>query len=41
MATWKREAVWDYIKANGIPYNALQDRGYRSIGWLALHEPDG
>lgn len=32
MANWHRDAVWDYIKANGIPYNALQDRGYRSIG---------
>lgn len=32
MATWSREAVWDYIKANGIPYNPLHDQGYRSIG---------
>ena len=32
MATWSREAVWDYIKANHIPYNPLHDRGYRSIG---------
>jgi phosphoadenosine phosphosulfate reductase len=32
MANWSREAVWDYIKANSIPYNPLHDRGYRSIG---------
>lgn len=32
MANWKREAVWDYIKEHRIPYNALHDRGYRSIG---------
>jgi phosphoadenosine phosphosulfate reductase len=24
--------VWDYVKANGIPYNPLHDKGYRSIG---------
>jgi len=32
MATWSREAVWDYIHKHGIPYNPLHDRGYRSIG---------
>jgi phosphoadenosine phosphosulfate reductase len=32
MAPWSREAVWDYIKAHGIPYNPLHDRGFRSIG---------
>ena len=32
MANWSREAVWDYIKQHKIPYNPLQDRGYRSIG---------
>lgn len=32
MATWSREAVWDYIRKNKIPYNPLQDRGFRSIG---------
>lgn len=32
MAAWSREAIWDYIKREGIPYNALHDRGYRSIG---------
>jgi len=32
MAFWKREEVWKYIHDHGIPYNPLQDRGYRSIG---------
>lgn len=32
MVAWKREAVWDYLRQNGVPYNPLQDRGYRSIG---------
>lgn len=32
MAGWSREAVWDYIRRQGIPYNPLHDRGYRSIG---------
>ncbi len=32
MANWSREAVWNYIKENKIPYNPLQDQGYRSIG---------
>ena len=29
---WKWEQVWDYIKANKIPYNKLHDKGYPSIG---------
>ncbi|MDB6108553.1 MAG: hypothetical protein JWR69_303 [Pedosphaera sp.] len=32
MANWSREAVWQYLKDNKIPYNPLQDQGYRSIG---------
>ncbi len=32
MARWSREAVWEYIRAEGIPYNPLHDRGYRTIG---------
>ncbi len=41
MATWRREAVWDFIKANGLPYNALHDRGYRSIGcWPCTRATD-
>jgi phosphoadenosine phosphosulfate reductase len=32
MAAWSREAVWNYIREQGIPYNPLHDQGYRSIG---------
>ena len=32
MAAWTREAVWEYIRGEGIPYNPLHDRGFRSIG---------
>lgn len=34
MAPWKREDVWSYLRQHDIPYNPLQDRGYRSIGCL-------
>jgi phosphoadenosine phosphosulfate reductase len=29
---WTSEDVWNYIRAHGVPYNALHDRGYPSIG---------
>jgi phosphoadenosine phosphosulfate reductase len=32
LADWSEGDVWDYIRANGVPYNALHDRGYPSIG---------
>ncbi len=32
MAAWSREAIWNHIRAQGIPYNALHDRGFKSIG---------
>lgn len=32
MVHWRREQVWDYLRTHQIPYNPLQDRGYRSIG---------
>lgn len=32
LANWSREAVWDYLEKNRIPYNPLHERGYRSIG---------
>lgn len=32
MANWSRDQVWAYLKQHGIPYNALHDQGYRSIG---------
>lgn len=32
LADWTHEDVWAYIRAHGVPYNALHDRGYPSIG---------
>lgn len=32
LADWTQQQVWDYIAARGVPYNALHDRGYPSIG---------
>lgn len=32
MANWSRDAVWQYLRDNKIPYNPLHDLGYRSIG---------
>ena len=29
---WTRKDVWSYIRDNGLPYNALHDEGYASIG---------
>jgi phosphoadenosine phosphosulfate reductase len=32
LADWSEADVWEYIRANTVPYNALHDRGYPSIG---------
>ncbi len=32
LADWSDEDCWSYIKERGLPYNALHDRGYDSIG---------
>jgi len=32
LADWTSDQVWDYIRTNKIPYNALYDQGYTSIG---------
>lgn len=29
---WNEEEVWDYIKANHVPYNRLHDQGFPSVG---------
>lgn len=34
LAYWSETQVWDYIKANGIPYNPLHDKDFPSIGCL-------
>ena len=32
LAAWDRAAVWDYVRANDVPYNELHERGYPTIG---------
>ncbi len=32
LADWSEADVWHYLRANGVPYNALHDQGYPSIG---------
>jgi phosphoadenylyl-sulfate reductase (thioredoxin) len=32
LAAWSKDQVWDYIRANDLPYHQLYDRGYTSIG---------
>lgn len=32
LANWTSQQVWNYIRENKVPYNALHDRGFVSIG---------
>ena len=32
LAAWSDAEVWDYLRAHGVPYNVLHDRGFVSIG---------
>lgn len=32
LADWTDDEVWDYIRANDVPYNELYDKGFKSIG---------
>lgn len=32
LADWTLDEVWQYIRGNNVPYNALHDRGFPSIG---------
>jgi len=32
LADWSDADVWQYLRENKVPYNALHDRGYPSIG---------
>ena len=39
LASWTEEMVWTYIHAHDLPYNALHDRGYPSIGCWPCTQP--
>lgn len=32
LITWSEDDVWDYVRRFDLPYNALHDQGYASIG---------
>lgn len=32
LINWNKDDVWEYIRANKVPYNKLHDQGYPSIG---------
>jgi phosphoadenosine phosphosulfate reductase len=39
LAEWTESQVWDYLRANRVPYNRLYDQGYRSIGCAPCTRP--
>ncbi|PWF44662.1 phosphoadenylyl-sulfate reductase [Massilia glaciei] len=32
LADWSEDDIWHYLRANDVPYNALHDQGFPSIG---------
>ena len=36
---WTHDEIWDYIKANNLPYNTLHDKDYPSIGCKQCTSP--
>jgi phosphoadenosine phosphosulfate reductase len=39
LVTWNDADVWRYITERELPYNALHDRGYASIGCMPCTRP--
>jgi len=39
LADWNEQEVWDYIRANDVPYNPLHDENYPSIGCTHCTRP--
>jgi phosphoadenosine phosphosulfate reductase len=39
LAAWTEDEVWGYIRSFDVPYNALYDQGYRSIGCAPCSRP--
>jgi len=39
LADWTWDQVWDYIRANDVPYNPLHDQSYPSIGCTHCTRP--
>jgi phosphoadenosine phosphosulfate reductase len=41
LADWTSDRVWAYIREHDLPYSALHDRGYPSIGCTHCTQPVG
>jgi phosphoadenylyl-sulfate reductase (thioredoxin) len=41
LVSWTHAQVWSFIRANGVPYHSLHDRGYPSIGCEPCTTPVG
>lgn len=39
LVEWTEDDVWGYVRANDVPYSALYDQGYRSIGCAPCTRP--
>ncbi len=39
LVDWSEEQVWEYLKAHDVPYNALYEKGYTSIGCIICTTP--
>lgn len=39
LADWTAAQLWDYVRARGVPYNPLHDKGYPSIGCTHCTRP--
>lgn len=39
LADWSDDQVWSYLRANDVPYNALYDQGFTSIGCAPCTRP--
>ena len=39
LADWTKKELWEYIRANDVPYHALYDQGYTSIGCAPCTRP--
>jgi len=39
LADWTEEQVWDHIRRHDVPYNALHDQGFPSIGCAPCTRP--
>lgn len=41
LANWSEERIWQYIEVNDLPYNALHDHGFPSLGCIPCTKPVG